>query len=58
MNADERKKLDAWNIALGLMKIDVQPSQEFLEEVEQEIRGEITPEEILKNWEQRHKRPK
>lgn len=58
MNAAERKKRDAWNIALGLMKIDVEPTQEFLDEVEKEIRGETTPEEMLKTWEQRHTKPK
>lgn len=56
MNADERKKRDAWNVALGMMKIDVAPSKVFLAEVEKEIRGEITPEEMLHSWEQQQKR--
>lgn len=58
VQADDKEKREAWSLALGLMKIDTEPSQEFLEEVEKEIRGEITIDEMLLNWEKRHKRPK
>lgn len=50
MTADERQKRDAWNVALGIMKIDVEPSVEFLVEVEKEIHGELTTEVMLSNW--------
>lgn len=56
MTADEKQKRDAWNVALGIMKIDVEPSVEFLVEVEKEIQGELTTEVMLSNWEQRYKR--
>jgi len=37
----------AWNFALGLIKIDdLEPSHEFLELVEKEKRGEITTEDM------------
>jgi hypothetical protein len=56
VTADEKQKRDAWNVALGIMKIDVEPSVEFLVEVEKEIQGELTTEVMLSNWEQRYKR--
>lgn len=56
MDTKQKENRDAWAIALGLMKIDVEPSQEFLEEVEKEIRGEITIDDMLLNWEKRYKR--
>lgn len=43
----ERKK--AWNYALGMIKIDgLTPSKDFLQLVEKEIKGEITPDDIKK----------
>ncbi len=37
----------AWNFAIGIVQADgVKPSDEFLELVEQEKRGEITSEDI------------
>lgn len=49
MNQEEmNKNRTAWNFAIGLNKVaGLTPSDEFLEMVEQEIRGEITMEEIL-----------
>ena len=36
-----------WDIALGLIKVDgLKPTEEFLELVEREKRGEITAEDI------------
>lgn len=36
-----------WDIALGLIKVDgLKPTEEFLELVEREKRGEITTEDI------------
>lgn len=55
MSDEQKKKREAWDVALGLMKIDVEPTEEFKAEVEREIRGEITPEDMLKSWEKRHK---
>ena len=50
----EEQKRAAWDVGLGFMKIDVEPTGEFLEEVEKEIRGEITPEDMMLSWKRRH----
>ncbi len=43
-------KEDAWDYALGMIKIDgLEPTEEFLELVEKEKRGEVTDEDI-KNY--------
>lgn len=55
LDADQRDKQEAWDVALGLMKIDLEPSDEFKAEVEREIRGEITTEDMARSWEKRHK---
>lgn len=55
MSEKQKEKRSAWDVALGLMKIDVEPTEEFKEEVEREIRGEITTEDMLQSWEKRHK---
>jgi len=40
-------KEEAWNFALALAQLNgAEPSKEFLELIEKEIRGEITLEEI------------
>jgi hypothetical protein len=40
-------KREAWNYALGICKVDGgEPDEEFLELVEQEIRGEISCDDI------------
>ena len=42
-------KREAWDFAIGIVQVDgVKPSDEFLELVEKEIRGEITGEDIRK----------
>ena len=39
----------AWNFALGLIKVDgLKPSDELLELIEREKRGEITTEDMRK----------
>ena len=39
----------AWNFALGLLKVDgLEPSDELLELIEKEKRGEITTEDMRK----------
>ena len=38
---------DSWDYAIGIVQIDgIKPSEEFLELVEKEKRGEITNEDI------------
>ncbi len=38
---------EAWNFAIGIVQVDgIKPSDDFLELVEQEKRGEITGEDI------------
>lgn len=40
-------KEQAWNYAKGLIAVDdLEPTPEFMEQVEKEIKGEITMEEI------------
>ena len=42
-------KIEAWDYALGMIKIDgLEPSAEYLELVEKEKRGELTREDIKK----------
>ena len=42
-------KKQAWDFAIGLVQIDgIKPSDEFLKLVEQEIKGEITDNDIEK----------
>lgn len=49
-------KSDAWDYALGIIKVDgLEPSKEFLELVEKEKRGEITDKDILKSLDQKYK---
>lgn len=46
-NEEYLKREKAWNFALGLIKVDgLEPTDEFLELVEKEKRGEITTEDI------------
>lgn len=46
----------AWDYAIGIVQVDgIQPSQEFLELVEKEKRGEITGEDIRKALYQKYK---
>ena len=45
-----------WDYSLGLIKIDgLTPSEEFLELVEKEKRGEITTEEMKKALDTKYK---
>ena len=47
----------AWNYALGLIKVDgLTPSDEMLEMIEMEKRGEITTEEILERLKEKYSR--
>ncbi len=49
-------KSGAWEYALGINKVDgLEPSEEFLELVEKEKRGEITDQDILKHLDQKYK---
>ena len=46
----------AWDYAIGIVQVDgIQPSQEFLDLVEKEKRGEITGEDIRKVLYQKYK---
>lgn len=48
-------KETAWDFALGLLKVDnLTPSDEMLEMIEMEKRGEITDEEILKRLNEKY----
>lgn len=49
-------KETAWNFALGLLKVDgLEPSDEMLEMIEMEKRGEITTEEIIERLNKKYK---
>lgn len=49
-------KEKAWNYALGIIKVDgLEPSEEFLELVEKEKRGELTKEDIKKTLDKKYK---
>ena len=51
MNKDK-----AWDYALGIIKVDgLKPSEEFLEIVEKEKRGEITDQDIKKYLDKKYK---
>ena len=42
-------KKDAWNYAIGLIKVDgLEPTEDFKELVEKEIKGEVTTEDLKK----------
>ena len=44
------KKKEAWNIALGIHKINnFEPDQEYKELINKQINGEITTEDIIKH---------
>jgi hypothetical protein len=48
---------EAWELALSLIKVDgLKPSDEFLELVEKEKRGEITVEDIRRILYEKYKR--
>lgn len=48
-------KEEAWDFALGLLKVDnLTPSDEMLEMIEMEKRGEITDEEILRRLNEKY----
>jgi len=50
------EKQIAWDYALGLIKIDgLTPTDEFLEMVEKEIRGEMTLDEIEASLNKKYK---
>ena len=49
MNERGMNKSDAWDYAIGMIRVDgLEPTPDFLEMVEREKRGEITREEIKK----------
>ena len=42
-------KKDAWNYAIGLIKVDgLEPTEDFKKLVEKEIQGEVTTEDLKK----------
>lgn len=46
----------AWNYALGMIKVDgLTPSDEMLEMIEMEKRGEITTDEIRERLDKKYK---
>ena len=50
-------KETAWNFALGLIKVDgLTPSDEMLEMVEMEKRGEITTDEMIQRLHEKYKK--
>jgi hypothetical protein len=47
MNERKMAKDEAWDYALGMIKVDgLEPTSDFLELVEREKRGEVTREDI------------
>lgn len=49
-------KETAWNYALGLNEVDgLTPSEEMLEMIEMEKRGEITDDEIIQRLDKKYK---
>jgi hypothetical protein len=47
MNERKMNKIEAWDYALGMIKVDgLEPTPDFLELVEREKRGEMTREDI------------
>lgn len=51
------EKSKAWDFALGLIKVDgLEPSEEFLELVEKEKKGEIKDQEILNYLDRKYKK--
>lgn len=56
MTAEEIKKREQWDFALGLIKVDgLEPTEEYKELVEKEIRGEITLDDIEKYLHDKYK---
>ncbi len=51
------EKSKAWDFALGLIKVDgLEPSEEFLELVEKEKKGEITGQDIKNYLDRKYKK--
>jgi hypothetical protein len=49
MNERKMSKEDAWNYAIGMIRVDgLEPSADFLDMVEREKRGELTREDMKK----------
>lgn len=49
-------KAKAWDYALGIIKVDgLEPSEEFLELVEKEKKGEITDQDIKNHLDKKYK---
>ena len=49
-------KETAWNYALGMIEVDgLTPSEEMLEMIEMEKRGEITTDDIRKRLDKKYK---
>jgi hypothetical protein len=54
--AETRADYDAWDYALGMIKVDgLTPSSDFLELVERERQGEITTADIKKYLDKKYK---
>ncbi|MBR1702638.1 MAG: antitoxin VbhA family protein [Lachnospiraceae bacterium] len=48
-------KETAWNYAVGILKVDgLTPSEEMLEMIEKEKRGEMTTDEILQRLKEKY----
>ncbi len=53
----QENKSKAWDFALGIIKVDnLEPSQEFLELVEKEKKGEITDQYIKDFLDEKYKK--
>lgn len=51
------KKKEAWDIALGIHKINnFEPDEEFKKLIEKEVNGEITTEDIIKQTVEKYKK--
>lgn len=47
----------AWNYAIGLLKVDgLEPSQDFMEYIEKEKRGELTLEQLKEYLDSKYKK--
>lgn len=48
-------KEEAWDYAIGMLKVDgLEPSEDMLEMIEREKRGEMTEEDLLKRLHEKY----
>lgn len=48
-------KEEAWDYAIGMLKVDgLKPSEDMMEMIEKEKRGEMTTEDILKRLHEKY----